>query len=115
MPSICYECGENMFYRQDEGSYPGEYCLHCNRRQPTVILVKDGIKKQEAVELPWGEPDDGRVGTLCEHEGSTYVWSTYGWVLAGTKDEGFVWPGKKRNPNNRRAAILAQRERKKNG
>ena len=102
-----------MFYRGSEGSLVEEYCRHCEEPGPKVILMKDGIPKQKAVELPWGEPDNGRVGTLCEHDGCTYVWSTYGWVLAGTKDAGFIWPDKKRNPNSRRAAILAQRERKR--
>ncbi len=111
----CGHCGGNLFYRASEGALLEEYCLHCEKPKTTVISVNDGIPKHKTVELPWGEPDNGRVGTLCEHDGSTYVWSTYGWVFAGTKDEGFVWPDKKRNPNSRRAAILAQRERKRVG
>jgi hypothetical protein len=109
--AICEQCGGDLFYKAEEGSYLEEYCLHCNKRQPTVVLMKDGTTKQKPVKLPWGEPDDGRIGTLSSHNGSTYVWSTSGWVLAGKSDEGFVWPGKKPNPNSRRAAILAQRER----
>jgi len=111
----CNVCGNTLFYSALPGEFAKKFCRGCDGPGPKVILVNDGIPKQEPVELPWGEPDGGRIGTLCEHNGSAYVWGPTGWILAGTKDEGFIWPGKKRNPNSRRAAILAQKERKKNG
>lgn len=110
----CNTCGNNLFHTALPGALLKSYCPGCEKPAPKVILVKDGIKKQKPVELPWGEPDGGRIGTICACDGSFYVWSPSGWILAGTKDEGFIWTYKKRKPNSRREAILAQRKRKRN-
>lgn len=108
----CGHCGGNLFYKASEGSLLKAYCPRCEKPETKVILVKGRIPKQDPVDLPW-DPPDAKIGTLCEYNGTAYVWGPKGWILTGTKDEGYVVPQKKQKPNGRREAILAQRAKKR--
>ena len=116
MNETCDNCGKVKVWRAQEAMLPYQECPNC--KQPTVLLPKTGH-------------DTGRVAAVIEHydempltgqDGDTYYVTSMNAIIRydGQAQDyqilpiaDFKLPHPEDEFNNRRAAIMAQRARKK--
>lgn len=115
--SRCDTCGATKSVDAGPGMSPyNTYCRFCDKK-PVVVLIKDGINKpNKPVSFLNNAPDNPKVGQLYTENGIVYVWEPMGWLHCGTEAEQRefrrVIQSREEPQNSRRAAILAQRERR---